>query len=31
MLRGSRDFTEIAEYARFLKDLFTLRNAGRRQ
>ena len=31
MLRGSRDFTEIAEYARFLKDLFAQRNAGRRQ
>jgi hypothetical protein len=31
MLRGSRDFSSIAEYARFLKDLFAQRNAGHRQ
>jgi hypothetical protein len=31
MLRGSRDFAGLAEYARFLKDLFAHRNAGRRQ
>lgn len=31
MLRGSRDFGDIAEYAQFLKDVFTQRNVGRRQ
>jgi hypothetical protein len=31
MLRGSRDFADIAAYARFLKDLLAQRNAGRRQ
>jgi len=31
MLRGSRDFSSIAEYARFLTDLLAQRNAGRRQ
>ena len=31
MLRGSRDFADIAEYVRFLKDLLAQRNAGRRQ
>ena len=31
LLRGSRDFASIAEYAQFLKDLFAQRNAGRRQ
>jgi hypothetical protein len=31
MLRGSRDFADEAEYARFLKDLMTQRNMGRRQ
>ncbi len=31
MLRGSRDFATIPEYAGFLKDLFAQRNAGRRQ
>jgi hypothetical protein len=30
MLRGSRDFPSMAEYAQFLKDLFSQRNAGRR-
>jgi hypothetical protein len=30
LLRGSRDFQSIAEYAQFLKDLFAQRNAGRR-
>ena len=30
LLRGSRDFGGLAEYARFLKDLFAQRNAGRR-
>ncbi len=30
LLRGSRDFGGLAEYAQFLKDLFTQRNAGRR-
>ena len=31
MLRGSRDFGDMAEYAQFLKDVFAQRNAGRRQ
>ena len=31
MLRGSRDFADMAEYAQFLKDVFAQRNAGRRQ
>src|SRR5215470_10889959 len=31
MLRGSRDFADMAEYAKFLKDVFAQRNAGRRQ
>jgi hypothetical protein len=31
MLRGSREFAEIADYVRFLKDLFAQRNAGRQQ
>jgi hypothetical protein len=31
MLRGSRDFASVEEYAKFLKDLLTQRNAGRRQ
>ena len=31
MLRGSRDFVSVAEYAQFLQDLFVQRNAGRRQ
>ncbi len=31
MLRGSRDFGGEGEYAQFLKDLMTRRNAGRRQ
>jgi hypothetical protein len=31
MLRGSRDFADEAEYARFLKDLMAQRNLGRRQ
>ena len=31
MLRGSRDFGSVEEYAQFLKDLMALRNAGRRQ
>jgi hypothetical protein len=31
MLRGSRDFAGMAEYAQFLKGLFAQRNAGRRQ
>ena len=30
LLRGSRDFAGLAEYAQFLKDLFVQRNAGRR-
>src|SRR5664279_1693661 len=30
LLRGSRDFASIAEYAQFLQDLFAQRNAGRR-
>ena len=30
LLRGSRDFGSLVEYARFLKDLFAQRNAGRR-
>lgn len=30
LLRGSRDFENLAEYAQFLKDLFQQRNAGRR-
>ena len=30
LLRGSRDFESLAEYAQFLKDLFAQRNAGRR-
>jgi hypothetical protein len=30
LLRGSRDFSSIAEYTQFLKDLFAQRNAGRR-
>src|ERR1035438_9471052 len=30
LLRGSRDFGCLAEYAQFLKDLFAQRNAGRR-
>src|SRR5213079_1906238 len=30
LLRGSRDFGSLAEYAQFLKDLFAQRNAGRR-
>jgi hypothetical protein len=31
LLRGSRDFGDRAEYAKFLQDLFAQRNAGRRQ
>ena len=31
MLRGSRDFGDMAEYAQFLKNVFAQRNAGRRQ
>lgn len=31
MLRGSRDFGSVEEYARFLKDLMAQRNAGRRE
>lgn len=31
MLRGSRDFAGMAEYAQFLQGLFAQRNAGRRQ
>ena len=31
LLRGSRDFADLKEYARFLQDLFARRNAGRRQ
>lgn len=31
LLRGSRDFTDLPEYAQFLKELFAQRNAGRRQ
>jgi hypothetical protein len=30
LLRGSRDFGSLAEYAQFLKGLFAQRNAGRR-
>src|SRR5215467_11704807 len=30
LLRGSRDFASMADYARFLQDLFAQRNAGRR-
>jgi hypothetical protein len=30
LLRGSRDFASMADYAQFLKDLFAQRNAGRR-
>jgi hypothetical protein len=30
LLRGSRDFGRLDEYAQFLKDLFAQRNAGRR-
>jgi hypothetical protein len=30
LLRGSRNFGSLAEYAQWLKDLFTQRNAGRR-
>jgi hypothetical protein len=30
LLRGSRDFEGVAEYAQFLKELFAQRNAGRR-
>jgi hypothetical protein len=30
LLRGSRDFQNMAEYAQFLKELFAQRNAGRR-
>jgi hypothetical protein len=31
LLRGSRDFASLEEYARFLQNLFAQRNAGRRQ
>ena len=31
MLRGSRDFSSVEEYAQFLKNLMAQRNAGRRQ
>jgi hypothetical protein len=31
LLRGSRDFADVEEYGRFLKDLIAQRNAGRRQ
>jgi hypothetical protein len=31
MLRGSRDFSRVEEYAQFLKNLMGQRNAGRRQ
>ncbi len=31
LLRGSRDFGDRAEYAKFLRDLFAQRNAGRRE
>ncbi len=31
LLRGSRDFADRAEYAKFLRDLFAQRNAGRRE
>jgi hypothetical protein len=31
LLRGSREFGSMAEYAQFLKDLFVQRNAGRRE
>ena len=31
MLRGSRDFSSVEEYAQFLKDLMAQRNAGRRE
>jgi hypothetical protein len=30
LLRGSREFGSLAEYAQFLKDVFAQRNAGRR-
>jgi hypothetical protein len=30
LLRGSREFGSLTEYAQFLKDLFVQRNAGRR-
>ena len=30
LLRGSRDFGSLGEYAQFLRDLFAQRNAGRR-
>jgi len=30
LLRGSHDFVSLAEYVRFLQDLFAQRNAGRR-
>ena len=31
LLRGSRDFASMGDYAQFLQDLFAQRNAGRRQ
>lgn len=31
LLRGSRDFVDLAEYGQFLKNLVAQRNAGRRQ
>jgi hypothetical protein len=31
LLRGSRDFADQAEYAKFLQNLFAQRNAGRRE
>jgi len=31
LLRGSRDFADREEYAKFLRDLFAQRNAGRRE
>jgi hypothetical protein len=31
LLRGSRDFGDLAEYAKFLQELFAQRNAGRRE
>lgn len=31
LLRGSRDFPSVEEYARFLQDLLAQRNAGRRE
>jgi hypothetical protein len=30
LLRGSREFGSLAEYAQFLKNVFAQRNAGRR-